>query len=142
MRLELILGISAILILSILIINSAHISIVPNSSLELNIESFSTDKQLYHSNEPMNITLEISSSKKIDNVTLNVLGIKDRRNNYRISRLETVNLTGGINIFTYSYTTPSCYGCAGIDAGIHDITAIVSYQEINLNSTIKIDIQS
>ena len=117
------------------------LKMIPANSLELNIESFSTDKEVYHSNEPMNITLGISSSDKIDNVTVNVFGIKDRGNNYRINKLETVNLTSGINTFTYSYTTPSCYGCAGIDAGIHEITAIISYQNISQNSTIKIDIE-
>jgi hypothetical protein len=89
----------------------------------------------------MNISLVISASNNMNNVTLNVFGIKDRGNNYRINRLETVNLTSGINTFTYSYTTPPCYGCAGIDAGMHDITATVSYKEINLNSTVKVDIE-
>ena len=145
MRVGLLAGILIILVIFMIILvrnfTPSLFKLMPSSSLELKIESLSTDKELYHSNEPMNITLEISSSNKIDNVTVNVFGIKDRMDNYRINRLETVNLTNGINFFTYSYITPPCYGCAGIDAGMHDITAIVSYQEINLNSTVKIDIE-
>ena len=129
-------------ILSAILIDGTNIINFSQSKNELEILSFATDKELYHSNEPMNISLVISTSNKMNNVTLKVFGIKDRSGNYRINRLEIVNLTSGINTFTYSYTTPPCYGCAGIDAGIHDITSIVSYQEINLNSTIKIDIES
>jgi len=143
MRIGLLIGIIIGLIVLVLIArNFTSFFLIPFSSIELKIESLSTDKGLYHSNEPMNITLEISSSSGIDNVTVKLFGIKDRRGNYRIDRLETVNLTSDINIFTYSYTTPSCYGCAGINPGIHDITAIVSYQNISQNSTVKIDIQS
>ena len=128
-------------ILSLVLIPKMNITNFSNPKNELKIISFTTDKELYHSNEPMNITLEISSSNKIDNVTVKVFGIKDRRNNHRINSLEIVNLNSGINTFTYSYTTPSCYGCAGISTGEHDITAIVSCQEINLNSTIKVNIE-
>ena len=129
-------------ILSAILIDGMNIINFSQSKNGFEILSFTTDKELYHSNEPMNMSLVISASNNMNNVTVNVFGIKDRSSNYRINRLETVNLTNGINIFTYSYTTPSCYGCAGIDAGVHDITAIVSYQEISLNSTIKIDIKS
>lgn len=114
--------------------------IIPASSLELNVKSLSTDKQVYHSNEPMNITLDVYASGDAE-VNVKVFGIKDRRNNYRLNRIEKRNLTSGMNTIYYSYTTPSCYGCAGINPGTHQITSLVSCEKITTNKTIEIRIE-
>jgi len=115
--------------------------IIPTRSLELKINSLSTDKQVYHSNEPMNISLDVYASKNTQ-ADFKVFGIKDRRGNYRLDQFEKRNLTSGINAIYYSYTTPSCYGCAGIDPGKHQITTLVSCENITINKTIEIQIES
>ncbi len=108
--------------------------------LELEIKSLITDKELYHSNEKMNITLDLYASEDAE-VDIKIFGIKDRRNNHRLNKVEKRNLTSGINTISYSYTTPSCYGCAGINPGTKQITALVSCENVTDNKTIEIQIE-
>jgi len=143
MRLGLIVVVSTILILMILLVNVSvpHLlKIIPASSLELKIKSLTTDKNVYHSKEKMNITLDVYVSEDVE-ADVKVFGIKDRRNNYRLNEVERRNLTSGINTISYSYTTPSCYGCAGIIPGTKQITALVSCENVTDNKTIEIQIE-
>ncbi len=144
MRIEVIIGMVAILtVLSAFLVRnytSSMLKIIPASSLELKIKSLSTDKQVYHSNEEMNITLDVYASGETE-ADVKVFGIKDRRNNYRLNQFEKRNLTSGINTISYSYITPSCYGCAGINPGTNQLTALVSCENITTNKTIEIQIE-
>lgn len=142
MRVDLLVGVLIILVAVILLVINFTPSLfnIPASPLELKIKSLSTDKQVYHSKEPMNITLDIYTSGDTE-ADIKVFGIKDRRNNYRLNRVEKRNLTSGINTISYSYTTPSCYGCAGINPGTKQITALVSCENITTNKTIEIQIE-
>ena len=81
------------------------------------ILSVNTDKELYHSNNVMNITVAVTSPKTIDNVTLNITGIEDRYGDMRLSHQIQVNLSPGTNTLTYDYQLPPCSKCAGIDPG-------------------------
>ena len=103
----------------------------PNT--ELDILSFSTDKKTYHSKERMNVTIVIKSSDILENVSVKVYGIKDRHGNYRLNAEKSINLSKGINTIPFTYTTPSCYGCAGINPGSYRLTGIaVSYTHLTL----------
>ena len=128
--------------LFILFTQNIEFNPVKSSSSELRIISFATDKQDYHSNEKMNIILEIYASNDVENVDVKVFGIKDRKGNYRLNNDEKRNLTSGTNSITFSYTTPSCYGCAGINPGLHEITSLVSYNDIVTNTSVEIEIKS
>lgn len=89
----------------------------------------------------MNITLDVYSSEDVEAI-VKVFGIKDKRNNYRLNKEEVRNFTIGTNIISYSYKTPSCYGCAGLNPGVKQITAIVSCDNTTTNSTTEIEIKS
>ena len=81
------------------------------------ILSVNTDKELYHSNNVMNITVAVTSPRTIDNVTLNITGIQDRYGDLRLSHKIQANLSPGTNTLTYDYQLPPCSKCAGIDPG-------------------------
>ena len=143
MRVAIIAGLSLIVV--VLLVNSFRnynplFESIHTSSLELELNSLTTDKQVYYSNEMMNITLDVYASEDAE-ATVKVFGIKDRRNNHRLNKQEVRNLTSGSNIISYSYRTPSCYGCAGISSGIKQITALVSCDNTTTNSTIEIEIK-
>jgi hypothetical protein len=108
----------------------------------INITDFSTDKEIYQSKEKMNLTLDVYCSKNLENVDVKIFGIKDRGNNYKLNIKKVVNLTSGLNSLSFSYNTPSCYGCAGINPGFYNLTASVSYNEINKTETKTIEMKS
>jgi len=108
------------------------IPIVSNPEVEM---SLSTDKETYHSNELMNITVAINSSSNLQEVNVRVYGINARV--YRIDKTEKRNLTIGTNTITLSYKTPRCYGCAGITPGTYQINANLTYNGNVIASTTK-----
>jgi len=63
------------------------------------ILSVSTDKDLYHSNEVMTISVKVTSSGTLDNTLITIEGIEDRYGNYHVSREIMANLTPGTNPF-------------------------------------------
>lgn len=82
--------------------------------------SLSTGKDLYHSNEMMNISFDINSEMK-ENITVRVYGIHASRN--RLDMSKEVELVPGENTVEFDYMTPSCTGCAGIKPGTYKINA-------------------
>ena len=100
-------------------------SILNESTTELATLELSTDKEIYHSNELMNITLVINSSNDIEDVTLRVYGINARY--YRLDETRRINMETGTNTVEFTYKTPRCYGCAGIIPGTYQINADLTY---------------
>ena len=84
----------------------------------------STDKELYHSNELMNINVEIGCERDIENAGIKVYGIYASRNRLDIS--STANITEGENNLQFGFMTPPCNTCSGITAGSYEITAELS----------------
>ncbi len=83
------------------------------------ILSVSTDKDLYHSNEVMTISIDITASGSLDNTLLRIEGIEDRYGDLRLSREIAANLSPGTNEFSEDFRLPSCSHCAGLDAGTY-----------------------
>lgn len=106
-----------------------------------NIKSVSllTDKDVYYSNELMNITVIIDSENIIENVDVRVYGINARRN--RLDKTEKVGIKEGLNTVNFLYKTPSCYGCAGISPGIYKINAEVKYDNKTINKIKEVEIR-
>lgn len=100
-----------------------------------------TDKEIYHSGDRMNITVSLESSKGVDNVDINIEGIKSNRGIYKISRSMNKNLTAGENNISFEYITPSCGPCSGINKGAYFINTTVSYGEDITNSSHSIIIE-
>jgi len=112
-----------------------------NITPPLEIEDFYTDKKVYYSNEIMTLTLKINSSSRIENVRIRTYGILDKWGNYRLNIEQKTNLTSGTNMLDFSYLTPSCYGCVGINPGTYELISSITYDEISVNKTTSIEIK-
>ncbi|MBW2991722.1 hypothetical protein KY345_00710 [Candidatus Woesearchaeota archaeon] len=91
----------------------------PQANLEL-----TTDKDLYHSNEMMNINVNIATDMQADNVSVRVYGIYASRN--RLDMSKNLDLNIGSNDAVFEFKTPSCNTCSGIRAGTYEINAEIS----------------
>jgi outer membrane lipoprotein-sorting protein len=85
------------------------------------ITAVTTDKDLYHSNEVMNITISVMTSGNLDNTTVRIEGINDRHGRMRLSHEIPANLSTGAATFMYDYQLPSCSSCAGLDPGTYQV---------------------
>ncbi|MBU2545186.1 rhodanese-like domain-containing protein, partial [Patescibacteria group bacterium] len=110
-----------------------------NITQYLKIEDFYTDKKVYYSNEIMTLTLKINSSSRIENVRIRTYGILDKWGSYRLNIEQKTNIASGTNMLDFSYRTPSCYGCVGINPGIYELTSLITYGEISVNKTTDIE---
>ncbi|MBD3248905.1 hypothetical protein GF336_02560 [Candidatus Woesearchaeota archaeon] len=101
--------------------------------------TLSTDKNLYHSDELMNITASIQSNIESENLILRIYGIYSGRN--RLDSSKTINLKKGMNMESIQYKTPRCTGCAGIRPGTYQINAQLKYNNTLIaNASKDIDI--
>ena len=97
----------------------------------IEIYSLDTDKETYFSKENMIITLGITSKKEAE-IGIEIKGIANKLN-----LIETKYLEIGNNSIEFSYTTPSCYGCAGISPGSYNITAYILCENKTYTSPVK-----
>jgi len=106
------------------------------------ILSVSTDKDLYHSNEVMHISVDVTSSGKIENTTLQIVGIEDRYGDIRLNYTMSANLSPGNNDYIYDYQLPACSHCAGLDPGDYQFNVTLERNGMiidNANHTIRIE---
>jgi len=104
--------------------------------------SLSSDKTVYHSSEEMELRAMIESGTATDNLTVRVYGIKDSRGNFRVSGERVISVEPPGKTETFTFSMPSCYGCAGVTAGDYEITFEVERdgQVIgNLSETVKLE---
>jgi hypothetical protein len=87
------------------------------------ITSVTTDKDLYHSKEIMNITVLVSSQGDMSNTTLRIHGIQSRDGDFQLDKEIPVNLSPGLNTLVYGHQLPSCSSCSGLSAGTYQIEA-------------------
>ncbi|MCK4336160.1 MAG: hypothetical protein KAW40_05565 [Candidatus Aenigmarchaeota archaeon] len=85
------------------------------------ILNLSSDKEVYHSSEEMELKTTIQTETRVENLTIRVYGIKDRSGNYRVSGEKVVNVEPPGTSETFDFRMPSCYGCAGISPGEYEI---------------------
>ncbi|MCD6590799.1 MAG: hypothetical protein J7K72_02400 [Candidatus Aenigmarchaeota archaeon] len=112
---------------------------VPNPQLIFNLSS---NKEIYHSSDEMQLTLTIKASMNIENLTIKIRGVKDRFGHYRIKTEKVINLTEPESTEIFKFRVPSCYGCAGVSPGEYKIvTKILKNGELigNLSKTIKLE---
>lgn len=110
------------------------------STQSIEIINFSTNSDVYSSNQQMKINVVIDASDDIENTTVRVYGVP-ARNGYRIDQTKTLNLSAGENVVEFSSSTPSCYGCSGISPGSYNLTTIVSCDLDIVNDTHEIEIR-
>ncbi|MEM2918764.1 MAG: hypothetical protein QXY62_04625 [Candidatus Altiarchaeota archaeon] len=87
--------------------------------------SFSTDKEIYHSNEIMKIKVLINAEEEMNNVSVKIYGIMSGY--YRLQIEDKKNLKKGLNEINFEYRTPSCTGCAGIRPGSYEVNVELLY---------------
>ncbi len=98
------------------------------------ITAVTTDKDLYHSNEKMNITFLINSAGNMDNTTARIEGIQDQDGHLRISHDMPANLTAGPNIFFYQHQLPSCSKCSGLGEGTYQVNVTLLRNGIQISN--------
>ncbi|MBL7118211.1 MAG: PGF-CTERM sorting domain-containing protein [Candidatus Syntrophoarchaeum sp.] len=101
----------------------------------IKIVSLSTDKDVYHSNEEMEIVLSLYSPGNVSNVLVEVSGVKNRGGKDLISSSRKATLTPGENEMTFIKKLPSCSPCAGIGVGTYFINVSVAYGDEVVNAT-------
>jgi len=110
------------LIVSVIVVILAACSIPgclgPGSA---SIRSVTTDKDLYHSKEVMNITVLVNTPGDMSNTTLKFRGLQDRYGDFQIEKEIPVNLSSGLNILVYEHRLPSCSSCSGLSEATYQI---------------------
>jgi hypothetical protein len=106
------------------------------------ILSVSTDKDLYHSNEIMYVTVEVSSSRPLENATVLFSGIENSYGDFKLNNTLSANLTPGINKLSYNHTMPACSHCSGLDPGDYHFNVTLEREGVvldTMNHTIRIE---
>jgi hypothetical protein len=102
----------------------------------------SSDREIYHSSEEMELRTNIETETKIENLTVKVYGIRDRRGNFRVSGERILNIEPPGTSETFEFRMPSCYGCAGVSPGDYEIIfEAIHNGEIlgNFSKTVKLE---
>lgn len=103
------------------------------------IDFLGTSGEVFKSSQQMNITVAVNSEESIENAYVKVYGINSNRN--RLNELHNMNLSKGLQFISIVYTTPSCFGCAGITPGPYNITAeLIINDELVDSKTVEIEI--
>ena len=123
--------IGAIILLAFVSMQSTVASNPAGNSIE--IVSLSTDKDIYHLSEEMDIALSVYSPGDINDVLIKLSGLKGRHGSDLISLSRGANLTSGENEVFFRCTMPSC-GCA-VSYGNYFINASVIYDDKVIKAT-------
>jgi len=110
-------------------------------NIDLEIESFESDKKNYSSRERIVLTARISSSEDAQVLT-KVFGIRPR--DYDHIKIEkTIALKKGENLITYQEFTPSCTsGCSGVYPGPYEMHIELYFDDRTVDfETIVIELQ-
>jgi len=83
----------------------------PAAGDAIKIVSLSTNKEVYHLSENMEIVLSVYSPENVSNVLIKVSGLQGRHGSDLVSFSRDANLSAGENKVFFPYKIPSC-GCA------------------------------
>ncbi len=109
----------------------------PKENLTLSV---SADKQVYHSGDKINISVSIESSVFLEDTIVKVYGIHAGED--RISDTQDVVIYPGKRELSFAFTTPRCYGCAGISPGVYNLSVeIVNAGNLLKSRTINVRIE-
>ncbi len=114
----------------------AQVRAVVLEKAEFSLVDLSTDRELYHSAEVMNLSVTIYSMTGLEGVRLTAKGVKNK-----LDMIKTVNLSAGTNRFDFIYKLPSCNTCGGIGAGTYDIQCEVSHNNITVKNTTYVELR-
>ncbi len=118
----------------LVVVAVAAVGCLSSGIARADILSVSTDKDLYHSNEVMKISIDITSSGTLDNTLVRIEGIEDRYGNLRLTREIAANLSPGTNQFSEDFRLPSCSHCAGLDAGTYFVNVTLEKEGVIMDT--------
>ena len=72
----------------------------------------------------LNVTLDASES--MNNVTVNLTGLKNKIGQLKLSKSELVDLEDGHNNISFKFLVPKCSACNKLDPGPYNITVTVA----------------
>jgi hypothetical protein len=139
MRRDLLVIAVIVLAVAVVVILAYSLFLLPPSAA---IRSVSTDRELYHSNEIMKVTVEVTSTRPITNATFLFFGIEDRYGGLKLNSTLSANLTPGTNTISYEHPMPSCSHCSGLDPGDYQFNVTLERDGAILdtaNHTIRIE---
>jgi hypothetical protein len=97
-----------------------------NKALEMEILEFSTDKNVYSSNQKLKAFIVLNSNKAAGRVTARLHGINAQGTD-RIDSLKEMELKEGENSIEFLETTPYCTaGCSGVFPGPYQLLIEIS----------------
>jgi len=99
-----------------------------------------TDNQLYHSGDMINIDLNIYAYEDIPDAEIRFYGIHASRN--RLDHSQIVDLKQGANTISHNFQAPSCNSCSGIKEGTYQITSeLIQNTKLLAEKTTSIEIK-
>jgi hypothetical protein len=104
--------------------------------VEISVLNLSTDKEIYHSAEVMNLSVLVGCGSDLDNVQVTAKGI-----NGRMNLKKTLNLSAGETWVSFAYTLPRCNVCGGIREGSYGLDSEVSYGNITVKNSTSVEIR-
>ena len=101
----------------------------------MKIVTLSTNKDVYHPNEEMDVFLSIYSTENLSEVLVTVSGLTNRYGAHFVSFSRKTDLIAGMNDITFTRYLPSCSSCAGLSLGAYFINATVVYDDDGLTAS-------
>ena len=98
----------------------------------LTLASFTTDQNLYHSKDPMVVTVTLNATGDMQDVYLNISGIINERGKIMVYNETVTNLTAGVNRIIFKERMPSCNRCSKLSEGTYYLNLTVVYQNTTL----------
>jgi len=101
-----------------------------------------TDKEVYHSNEEMEIKVLIETTEELPDSEIYLYGIDTGGvRGPRLEIEEDAEIKVGSTALSFEYTTPKCYGCAGISEGLYNINVELTDENGTIaNATTEVEI--
>lgn len=97
----------------------------PEADDLIKIVALSTDKDVYHEKEEMDIFLSVYAPEDISDVEIVISGVKSKRGVYFVSLSNKTDLKAGDNEMAFTKKLPSCSRCAGVGLGTYAINASI-----------------
>lgn len=107
----------------------------PETDGEIKIVALSTDKDVYHEQEEMDIFLSVYAPEDLNDLVIGISGVKSKKGVYFVSLSNKTDLKEGENEMTFTKKLPSCSRCAGIGLGTYAINASIVHGDEVVNAT-------
>jgi hypothetical protein len=87
--------------------------------------TLTTNKHAYHSKEELQAQVILFMDKKMPSASVTVSGITNSFGRDLIEETRELDLYEGKNTINFTFTTPDCEECAGLEPGVYFLTASV-----------------